>query len=426
MALKKIQSVRGMNDIFPEQTTIWQFVEHTLAKVVETYGYQEIRFPVVEHTDLFLRVVGEVTDVVEKEMYTFEDRSGDSLSLRPEGTASCVRLGIQHGSFYHQTQKWWYVGPIFRHDRPQKGRYRQFHQFGVEAFGFSGPDVDAEMILMTHRLWKAFGLHSHLKLYLNSLGSTETRAAYRKLLVEYFSKHLDQLDEDSRRRLNTNPMRILDSKNPYMQDLVNQAPKLLDTLDHESKVHFERLCCILDEAGLEYEINPKLVRGLDYYSHTVFEWAPVIEGSAQSTVCGGGRYDPLVAQMGGPNTPAIGFALGMERLIQLLDELNLLPEMNTDPEVYFVLAGEAAEKKGLLLTEIWRDALPNLKLALNCGGGSFKAQFKRADKSGAKFAFVLGLDELQKESITVKFLREEKPQEEIAFDQIIGFLSKNR
>ncbi|MBN1684750.1 MAG: histidine--tRNA ligase [Gammaproteobacteria bacterium] len=421
-----IQSVRGMNDILPDQIAIWQFVERSLAQVVETYGYQEIRFPIVEHTELFRRTVGETTDVVEKEMYTFEDRSGDSLSLRPEGTASCVRAGIEHGLFYNQTQRWWYTGPIFRHDRPQKGRYRQFHQFGVEAFGFLGPDIDAEMILMTNRLWKTFGLDPHLKLYLNSLGSTETRAAYRKKLFEYFSKHQKALDADSQRRLHTNPMRILDSKNPYMEDLIERAPKLIESLDSESQAHFDALRRLLEQAGLSYEINPRLVRGLDYYSHTVFEWVPKMDEGAQSTVCGGGRYNPLVAQMGGPDTPAVGFALGMERLIQLLDELHLLPKLETEPHVYFVLAGEEAEQKGLLLAEHWRDALPQLRLISNCGGGSLKTQFKRADKSGAQLAFILAPDELQKNYITVKFLRgekvEEQQQQKIAFDQVIEFL----
>jgi len=420
-----IQSVRGMNDILPNQAQKWQFVERTLANIVEHYGYAEIRFPVLEQTELFKRTVGETTDVVEKEMYTFIDRSGDSLSLRPEGTASCVRAGIQHGLFYNQTQRWWYCAPMFRHDRPQKGRYRQFHQFGVECFGFEGPDIDAEMILMTARCWKVFGLSPHVKLYLNSLGSSQTRHHYRQKLKDYFFAHQDVLDKDSQRRLHTNPLRILDSKNPYMQNLIHDAPKLLDSLDTDSKEHFEKLRYLLDQAKLPYEINPKLVRGLDYYSKTVFEWVPKQEGSAQTSILGGGRYDALVPQMGGPkHTPAIGFALGMERLVNLLEDLDLLPTYDTNPDIYFVLTDEKAIQKGLLLAEIWRNAFPQLKLLMNFGGGTIKTQFKRANKSNAKLAFILASDELDKKIVSVKFLREDKAQISVPFDEVISFLSK--
>ena len=420
--IKKIQSVRGMNDIFPEKTSVWQFVELMLSNVVKSYGYQEIRFPIVEHTELFKRTVGDATDVVEKEMYTFEDRGGEQLSLRPEGTASCVRAGIQHGSFYNKTQRWWYRGPVFRYDRPQKGRYRQFHQFGVEAFGFPGSDIDAEMILMISRIWKVLKLSNHLVFQLNSLGSVNTRVIYRKKLVDYFSKYHEILDTDSKRRLKINPIRILDSKNPYMQDLINNAPMLIDYLDDFSKKHFDQLCELLNAAGLEYEINTKLVRGLDYYSHTVFEWIPKREGGAQSTICGGGRYDPLVAQMGGHETPAIGFALGMERLIKLLEDLELLPKLNVSPDIYFVIIGKEAERDGLFLCEILRDKLPKLIVLMNAGGGNLKKQFRRADQSGATFAFILGTNELKESCVTIKFLRKRVPQVQIRYDKLVEFL----
>ena len=420
---KSIQAIRGMNDILPEQTPYWQYVENSFRQLMQSYGYQEIRMPIVESTALFKRSIGEVTDIVEKEMYTFEDRNGDSLTLRPEGTASCVRAAMQHGLLHNQIQRLWYSGPMFRHERPQKGRYRQFHQFGVEAFGLAGPDVDAELILMSNRLWQKLGMSDDVSLELNSLGSAETRQQYRKILVEYFSAHEAELDDDSKRRLQTNPLRILDSKNPEMQNLNENAPKLIDHLDAESKQDFETLCNILNDAGVSYKINPRLVRGLDYYSKTVFEWVTDKLG-AQGTICAGGRFDGLVEQLGGKATPAIGFALGLERLIELLE----IPEdvqRENNLNVYLVLMGEQALSKGLPLAEQWRNEISGLKLQVNCGGGSIKSQMKKADKSGAGLAFILGDDELEKNVITVKFLREKKEQEVIELNQITDYLKKN-
>ena len=420
---KSIQAIRGMNDILPEQTPYWQYVENSFRQLMQSYGYQEIRMPIVESTALFKRSIGEVTDIVEKEMYTFDDRNGDSLTLRPEGTASCVRAAMQHGLLHNQIQRLWYSGPMFRHERPQKGRYRQFHQFGVEAFGLDGPDVDAELILMSNRLWQKLGMSDDVSLELNSLGSAETRQQYRKILVEYFSAHEAELDDDSKRRLQTNPLRILDSKNPAMQNLNENAPKLIDHLDAESKQDFETLCNILNDAGVSYKINPRLVRGLDYYSKTVFEWVTDKLG-AQGTICAGGRFDGLVEQLGGKATPAIGFALGLERLIELLEiPENVQRENNLN--VYLVLMGEQALSKGLPLAEQWRNEISGLKLQVNCGGGSIKSQMKKADKSGAGLAFILGDDELEKNVITVKFLREKKEQEVIGLSQITDYLKKN-
>lgn len=414
-----IRSVRGMNDILPEVTPYWQAVETALKQVLTSYGYQEIRFPIVEKTELFKRSIGEVTDIVEKEMYTFEDRNGDLLTLRPEGTAGCVRAAMQNG-LLNQTQRLWYMGPMFRHERPQKGRYRQFHQVGVEAYGFSGPDIDAEMILMTARLWKQLGL-TGLTLQINSLGSTEARLAYRDELIAYFEAHQDELDEDSQRRLHTNPLRILDSKNPAMQALNDAAPKLLDHLDAESKQDFTTLCESLDAAGLSYEINPRLVRGLDYYGKTVFEWVTNHLGS-QGTVCAGGRYDSLVAQLGGRSATAIGFAIGLERLIALLEATDALPEI-AGIDAYFVAVGEQAAKQSLLLAENLRDAIPNLKLITHCGGGSFKNQFKRADRSGARWTLILGDDEISQQVIGVKTMATGE-QETIAWDALANYLKQ--
>jgi len=418
---KVIQAVRGMNDVLPQETYIWQYVEATLQQIVASYGYQEIRYPIVEQTHLFKRTIGEVTDIVEKEMYTFEDRNGDSLTLRPEGTAGCVRAGIEHGLFYNQIQRLWYCGPYFRHERPQKGRYRQFHQFGVEVFGLPTPDIDAELILLSARFWKKLGIADAVTLQINSLGTPAVRQRYRQVLVDYFMEHQDALDEDSQRRLQTNPLRILDTKNPDMADIVKNAPKLIDVLDDESRAHFSRVCQLLDEAGLNYEINPCLVRGLDYYAHTVFEWVTDKLG-AQGTICAGGRFDGLVKQLGGHDTPAIGFALGLERLIAMLDACDVLPKLENFPHVYFVLVGDQAVDQGLLLAERVRDALPAFRVMMNCGGGSFKSQFKKADKSGALLALVLGEDELKHQMVTVKFLREDKPQASVAQDQLIAFL----
>jgi len=414
-----IRSIRGMNDILPDVTPYWQAVEKTLKDVLSGYGYQEIRFPIVEKTELFCRSIGEVTDIVEKEMYTFEDRNGDYLTLRPEGTAGCVRAAMQNG-LLNQTQRLWYMGPMFRHERPQKGRYRQFHQIGVEAYGFSGPDIDAEMILMTARLWKRLNL-TGLTLQINSLGSTDARLAYRDELITYFEAHKDELDEDSQRRLQSNPLRILDSKNPAMQALNDAAPKLLDHLDNESKQDFEALCQILDTTGLSYEINPRLVRGLDYYGKTVFEWVTDHLGS-QGTVCAGGRYDGLVAQLGGRGATAIGFAIGLERLIALLDATGALPDV-TDIDAYIVAVGEQAEKQALLLAEQLRDAIPNLRLITHCGGGSFKNQFKRADRSGARWTLILGDDEISQQVVGVKTMATGE-QEIIAWDALAGYLKQ--
>ena len=420
---KLIQAIRGMNDILPEQTPYWQYVENTFRQLMQSYGYQEIRMPIVESTGLFKRSIGEVTDIVEKEMYTFEDRNGDSLTLRPEGTASCVRATMQHGLLHNQIQRLWYSGPMFRHERPQKGRYRQFHQFGVEAFGLAGPDIDAELILMSNRLWQKLGMSDDVTLELNSLGSSAARQEYREVLVKYFEAHQSELDQDSQRRLQTNPLRILDSKNPEMQKLNENAPKLIDHLDAESKQDFAVLCKTLDDAGVSYKINPRLVRGLDYYSKTVFEWVTDKLG-AQGTVCAGGRFDGLVEQLGGKATPAIGFALGLERLIELLD----IPEdvqRDNNLDAYLVLVGDEALLKGMPLSEKWRNEISGLKLQVNCGGGSIKSQMKKADKSGANIAFILGDDELEKNVITVKFLREKKEQAVIGLDEVTSYLKNN-
>ncbi|MTI64468.1 histidine--tRNA ligase [Methylophaga sp.] len=414
-----IRSIRGMNDILPDVTPYWQAVEQTLKTVLSGYGYQEIRFPIVEKTELFKRSIGEVTDIVEKEMYTFVDRNGDSLTLRPEGTAGCVRAAMQNG-LLNQTQRLWYMGPMFRHERPQKGRYRQFHQVGVEAYGFDGPDIDAEMILMTARLWKALGL-TGVTLQMNSLGSTEARLAYRDQLIKYFEAHQDQLDEDSQRRLYSNPLRILDSKNPDMQAVNEAAPKLIDHLDEESTAHFEALCQTLDKAGIAYEINPRLVRGLDYYGKTVFEWVTDQLGS-QGTVCAGGRYDGLVAQLGGKGATAIGFAIGIERLIALLEATNALPEI-TQTDAYLVAVGDIAAEQAPILAESLRDAIPGFKLISHCGGGSFKSQFKRADRSGARWTLILGEEEINNETVGVKTMATGE-QETVSWYDLATYLSQ--
>jgi len=414
---ESIRSVRGMNDILPDVTPYWQSVETTLNKVLSSYGYQEIRFPIVEKTALFSRSIGEVTDIVEKEMYSFEDRNGDGLTLRPEGTAGCVRATMQNG-LIHQTQRLWYQGPMFRHERPQKGRYRQFHQVGVEAYGFNGPDIDAEMILMTARLWKQLGL-TDVTLQINSLGSTEARLAYRNILIAYFEANQDQLDDDSQRRLHTNPLRILDSKNPEMQMLNEAAPKLLDHLDDESRQEFTALCDALNEAGLSYEVNPRLVRGLDYYGKTVFEWVTDQLGS-QGTICAGGRYDGLVSQLGGKGVTAIGFAIGLERLILLLETTNSLPEIK-GIDAYIVAVGEAAAKQAPILAEQLRDQIPGFRLITHCGGGSFKSQFKQADRSEAQWTLILGEDEISQQAIGVKTMATGE-QETIAWDALANYL----
>ncbi|WP_088744047.1 histidine--tRNA ligase [Cobetia sp. QF-1] len=407
----KIQAIRGMNDLLPDQSPVWQYFEHQVQALMAQYGYREIRTPIVEQTALFKRSIGEVTDIVEKEMYTFDDRNGDSLTLRPEGTASCVRMAMENGLVHNQIQRLWYAGPMFRHERPQKGRYRQFHQVGVEAYGMEGPDIDAEMILISARLWRQLGLLEHVTLELNSLGSLEARAAYRDLLVEYFEQHLEVLDEDSKRRLHTNPLRILDTKNPEMAAVVDAAPRLGDHLDEASRVHFEGLKARLDAAGIQYVINPRLVRGLDYYSRSVFEWTTTALGS-QGTVCAGGRYDSLFEQLGGKPVSAVGFAMGIERLILLLETLELVPqEVHETVDVYLMSMGEQAEAESMRLAEDLRSALPNLRLVLHCGGGSFKSQMKKADKSGARVALILGENEVIEGTVGIKFLREERDQE---------------
>ncbi|WP_413675810.1 histidine--tRNA ligase [Pantoea dispersa] len=401
---KNIQAIRGMNDYLPADTAIWQRIEGTLKQVLASYGYSEIRLPIVEQTPLFSRAIGEVTDVVEKEMYTFEDRNGESLTLRPEGTAGCVRAGIEHGLLYNQEQRLWYIGPMFRYERPQKGRYRQFHQMGVEVFGLQGPDVDAELIMLTHRWWKALGIADHVELELNSIGSLEARANYRSALVAFLEQHKEVLDEDCKRRMYTNPLRVLDSKNPDIQTLLNDAPTLGEFLDEESREHFSGLCALLDDAGIKYRINQRLVRGLDYYNRTVFEWVTSSLGS-QGTVCGGGRYDGLVEQLGGRATPAVGFAMGLERLVLLVQAVNPEFEPTRIVDVYVIASGQGVQSAAMQLAEKLRDANPALKLMTNFGGGNFKKQFARADKWGARIALVLGEDEVKAGQVVIKDLR---------------------
>ena len=416
---KSLQAIRGMNDILPEQTPAWRYLERTFADLLDGYGYSEIRLPILEFTELFARGIGEGTDVVDKEMYTFLDRNEESLTLRPEGTAGTVRAVLEHGmTGGGQVQKLWYAGPMFRYEKPQKGRYRQFHQIGVEVFNLAGPDIDAELIVLTWRLWKKLGLADSVTLQLNSLGSSEARATYRDALVAFLKERYDQLDEDSQRRLTTNPLRILDSKNETTQALLVGAPTLHDYLDEESRVHFEGLKARLDAAGIAYEINPKLVRGLDYYSRTVFEWVTTKLGS-QGTVCAGGRYDGLVTQFGGKPTPGVGFAMGVERLVLLLETLGLVPEELARPaDLYFCAFGEPAELAALTLGERLRDALPGVRLLVNAGAGSFKSQFKKADKSGAQFALIMGDDELAARVVGFKPLRGEGEQQNIAWDAL--------
>jgi len=405
---KQIQAIRGMNDILPEQTGRWQAVESVIRRLVASYGYSEIRMPVVEQTELFKRSIGEVTDIVEKEMYTFDDRNGESLTLRPEGTASCVRAGNQHGLLYNQQQRLWYMGPMFRYERPQKGRYRQFHQVGVETFGIASPDIDAELIIMTARLWRDLGISEHLKLELNSLASNEARAVYRNALTEYLRSHSEQLDEDSVRRLESNPLRILDSKNPAMAEMLSNAPKLSDYWDDESREHFTSLCERLDAAGVAYTLNERLVRGLDYYNRTVFEWVTESLG-AQGTVCAGGRYDGLVGQLGGKDTPAVGFAMGLERLVLMLEVANTLAVADA-VQVYIAAVGDSAELPAQAVAEKLRDHFPGLRVLQHCGGGNFGRQLKRADKSGAAIAIILGESEIAENTFTVKYLREQRDQ----------------
>ncbi len=415
-----IQALRGMNDILPSETLLWQHVEAMLRETLHSFGYQEIRLPIVEKTELFKRTIGEATDIVEKEMYTFQDRHDGSLTLRPEGTAGCVRAGIEHGLFYNQIQRLWYAGPYFRYERPQKGRYRQFYQCGVEAFGLEGPDIDAEIILLSALFFEKLGLTQHIQLQLNSLGSVESRAHYRKQLVAYLTAHEHELDEDSKRRLLTNPMRILDSKNPAMQSLIQHAPKMMDYLDQESKDHFAKLQQYLTSMGISFTLNPCLVRGLDYYTKTVFEWVTT-ELGAQGTVCAGGRYDGLIEQLGGRATPALGFAIGLERVILLLQQMELHPQSNT-PHIYFIAADDESSQKAFALSHELRKAYPTLHIWMNCGGGSLKNQFKKADKSGAAIAFILAEDEMKTHTITIKNLRKDEPQTQIKQDKLKEYI----
>ncbi|WP_289116946.1 histidine--tRNA ligase [uncultured Idiomarina sp.] len=412
-----IQAIRGMNDLLPDQSPAWQQVESIIRNVAASYGYSEIRMPVLESTQLFKRSIGEVTDIVEKEMYTFDDRNGESVTLRPEGTASCVRAGNQHGLLYNQIQRLWYMGPMFRYERPQKGRYRQFHQFGIETFGIDSADADAEVILLSARLWQAFGIADQVELQLNSLGSNEARANYRDALRSYLSDYASELDEDSQRRLETNPLRILDSKDANTQKLLENAPKLSDYWDDESREHFKQLTMRLENAGVKYTLNERLVRGLDYYNRTVFEWVTTALG-AQGTVCAGGRYDGLVEQLGGKATPAVGFAMGMERLVLLLQEQNKLTPRRT-VDAYLMPLGEEAELNAPRIAEQLRNELPDLRLVTHCGGGAMKKQMKKADKSGAEVALIIGADEIAQQQVTVKPLRTDEQQETLSWQAVI-------
>ncbi|MBM4227124.1 MAG: histidine--tRNA ligase [Gammaproteobacteria bacterium] len=417
-----LRAVRGMNDTVPPIADRWRRVEADITRVLGQYGYREIRFPIVESTQVFARSIGDTTDIVQKEMYTFEDRNGDSLTLRPEGTASCVRAVLENGLLKAGTQRLFYLGPMFRHERPQKGRYRQFHQVGVEALGMAGPDIDAELILMTARLWQVLGLQD-LRLELNTLGTPESRALHREQLVAYFTGHLDLLDEDSRHRLTRNPLRILDSKNPALKALIEGAPRLVDFLDAESRDHFDAVRVVLDAAGIAYTVNPHLVRGLDYYSKTVFEWITEALG-AQGTVCAGGRYDGLVDQMGGRATPAIGFAMGLERLMELLPPAR--EEDLPEAELYVIGAGMEEKAAALALAEAVRDALPGVRVLCHCGQESLKSQLKRADRSGAAVALILGSDELAAGQVTLKPLRGQGEQRRVErhalMEHLLGLL----
>ncbi|ELI5719026.1 histidine--tRNA ligase [Vibrio fluvialis] len=417
---KTIQAIRGMNDCLPTQSPLWQKVEGIVKNVISAYGYNEVRMPIVEETNLFSRAVGEETDVVSKEMYTFEDRNGDSLTLRPEGTAGCVRSCIQNSLINRDEQRLWYMGPMFRHERPQKGRYRQFHQCGVEVFGLNGPDVDAELIMMTARLWRELGIDKHVRLELNSIGSQEDRADYRTALVAFLEQHIDVLDEDCKRRMHTNPLRVLDTKNPDIQAILGDAPRLSEYLGEESKAHFAGLCELLDAAGIEYTVNERLVRGLDYYNRTVFEWMTESLGS-QGTVCGGGRYDGLVEQLGGKATPAVGFAMGLERLVLMMETLGNT-DVRRNVDVYMVTVGEGTLTAGMKLVEELREQVPGLRVMTHFGGGNFKKQFKRADKVGAAVALVLGENEVAEKTVVLKDLAGGE-QETISQTEIAGKLA---
>ena len=414
---KNIQAIRGMNDCSPTESPLWQWIEGQVRQILSSYGYSEVRMPIVESTPLFARAIGEVTDVVSKEMYTFWDND-EQLTLRPEGTAGCVRAAIEHGWIYNNEQRLWYMGPMFRHERPQKGRYRQFHQAGVEVFGIATPEIDAELIILTARLWKALGIDQDVSLQLNSIGSLEARANYRSALVAFLENHQDLMSEEEKERLVKNPLRILDTKNQALQDVLDGAPKLLDYLDDESREHFAQLCDLLDAVGIQYEINPKLVRGLDYYNKTVFEWVTSALG-AQGTVCGGGRYDGLVEQLGGHATSGVGFAMGLERLVLLVQEVNKSIPVKSAVDIYVVYQGEGTTLAAFQLAEKLRSELPHLSTMLHCSGGNFKKQFRRADKSGATLALVLGESEVQNNQVVVKHLLGEAEQQTIDVDNLI-------
>lgn len=415
-----IKAIRGMNDTAPTETPLWQWVEGKVRSVLANYGYSEVRMPIVESTPLFARAIGEVTDVVSKEMYTFWDND-EQLTLRPEGTAGCVRAAIENGWSYNNEQRLWYMGPMFRHERPQKGRYRQFHQAGVEIFGIANPEIDAELIILTARLWKELGIDKDVTLQLNSIGSLQARANYRSALVEFLQNHTALLSDEEKERLVKNPLRILDTKNPELQKVLDDAPKLLDYLDDDSRAHFAQLCALLDSVGIAYEINPKLVRGLDYYNKTVFEWVTTALG-AQGTVCGGGRYDGLVEQLGGHATPGVGFAMGLERLVLLVQEVNKNIQLPSAVDIYLVFAGEGTTVAAFQLAEKLRSELPHLRIMTHCSGGNFKKQFKRADKSGAKFALVVGESEVQNGQVVVKDLLGGTEQQTVDMANVVAYL----
>ena len=415
---KQIQAIRGMNDILPTQSPLWQKVEAVLRASVSAFGYSEIRTPIVESTDLFKRSIGEVTDIVEKEMYTFEDRNGDSLSLRPEGTASTVRAGNEHGLLYNQEQRLWYLGPMFRHERPQKGRYRQFHQFGVEVYGIGSADIDVEVLMLSARLWEKLGISEHVALELNTLGDPAERAAYRDALIAFLEQHKDQLDEESQRRMYSNPLRVLDSKDPKVQSILADAPNLMDFLGEDSKTHFSTVCELLEAVGIQYTINPRLVRGLDYYNRTVFEWVTTSLGS-QGTVLAGGRYDGLVGQLGGKDTPAVGFAMGLERIVLLLETLELTNDIAAEVDVYVTAMGNNCLVEAIKVAQELRQQLPTLKVMSHCGGGNVKKQMKRADKSGAKFALIIGEDEIANNQVAIKPLRTNNEQQLVMRSELV-------
>ena len=411
----KPKTIRGMNDLLPETLGTWRYLESKIIQIVESYGFDEIRLPIMERTELFKRSIGEDTDIVAKEMYTFDDRNQESITLRPEATASMVRAGITNGLLHNQKQKMWTMGPMFRYEKPQKGRYRQFYQFNIEAMGYAGPDIDAELIILCARMWKVLRI-KNLSLKINSLGNKNTRAKYREDLINYFSDNLDNLDENSKNRLHSNPLRILDSKNPEMKKLIDEAPILLDYLDSESEEHFNKLKNILSDAGIDFQVNPKLVRGLDYYNRTVFEWETDVLGS-QGAVCSGGRYDDLIEKIGGKSNPAIGWAMGMERLVSLYEYSN--EKINKiSPHIYIAIDGDEAQKKAFQISEELRELNPKIRIQLNMGGGSFKSQLKRADKSNSNYAIIIGLDELKNDYLSLKSLRRNQEQVKIPFSKI--------